>query len=110
MDRALFAPDFAEHLCRTFPAATATRPDAQSGSELVYRSSAFADAFPNLAFRNCVADAEVHRWIDRLIRNENDYRSIESRRQVENGFFVSWLGSAIPLKRLHNESRVPGPG
>ena len=64
MDRALFAPDFAEHLCRTFPAATATRPDTQSGSELVYRSSAFADAFPNLAFRNCVADAEIHRWIE----------------------------------------------
>src|SRR6185436_14328703 len=58
MDRALFAADFAKHLCRTFPAATATRPDAQRGSELVYRSSAFADALPNLTFRNCVANAE----------------------------------------------------
>src|SRR6185436_10629915 len=64
MDRALFAPDFAEHLCRAFPAATTTGPDAQRGGELVNRSSAFADALPNLAFRNCVANAEIHRWIE----------------------------------------------
>jgi hypothetical protein len=61
MDRALFATDFAKYLRSTFLAATAASANAQSGGELIYGSSAFADALSNLAFRNCVADADIHR-------------------------------------------------